>query len=142
MSADEFAEAFIGFVRAFGLLEPEHTPCGAPMSTAEAHAVTILRGGGLHQGALGERLNLRKSTMSRLVDGLEQRGWVQREPDPHDGRARVLVLTEKGHDVATDVIHRRAQRLSTMLDRIPTAKRATVIKALRLLTEVGNHDPS
>lgn len=142
MSTEEFAEAFVGFVRAFGLLEPEHTPCGAPMSTAEAHAVTILRGGGLHQGALGERLNLRKSTMSRLVDGLEQRGWVRREPDPRDGRARVLVLTDKGQDVAAEVIHRRARRLSTMLDHIPPTQRATVIRALRLLTEAGNHDPS
>lgn len=142
MSTEEFAEAFVGFVRAFGLLEPEHTPCGAPMSTAEAHAVTILRGGGLHQGALGERLNLRKSTMSRLVDGLEQHGWVRREPDPRDGRARVLVLTDKGQDVAAEVIHRRAHRLSTMLGHIPPTQRTTVIRALRLLTEAGNRDPS
>lgn len=126
--AEEFTEAFVGFVRGFGLLEPEHTPCGGPMSTAEAHALTILRTGGLLQGALGDRLGLRKSTMSRLVDALEQRGWVRREADPRDGRAWVLVLTDKGREVAVEVIQRRARRLSALLDHIPSAQRPAVVE--------------
>jgi DNA-binding MarR family transcriptional regulator len=140
--AEQFAEAFVDFVRGFGLLDPETTPCGAPMSPAEAHALTILRGGGLLQGALGERLNLRKSTMSRLTDGLEQRGWIRREPDPRDGRARMLVLTEKGQDVAAEVVQRRARRLAALLDHIPPARRPAVVEALRLLTEAGQRDAS
>jgi DNA-binding MarR family transcriptional regulator len=138
--AQEFAEAFVNFVRGFGLLEAETTPCGAPMSPAEAHALTILRTGGLHQGVLGERLNLGKSSMSRLVDGLAQRGWVRREADPRDGRARLLVLTDKGTGAAAEVLQRRAQRLSGLLNHIPPAQRSTVIEALRLLTEAGHHD--
>lgn len=140
LDAEEFVESFVGFVRGFGLLEPDRTPCGAPMSTPEAHALTILRTGGLLQGALGHQLGLRKSTMSRLTDGLESRGWVRRESDPNDGRARVLVLTDKGHEVADDIVRRRAARLSTLLDQIPTERRSEVIEALRLLTKAGNPD--
>ena len=138
--AGEFASAFVEFVRGFGLLDPERTPCGAPMSTAEAHALTILRAGGMTQGALGDRLKLGKSTTSRLVDGLEQHGWARREPDPRDGRARVLVLTDKGNEVAETVAERRATRLSALLDHIPPAERPKVVDALHLLTEAGRHE--
>ncbi|MFI7679038.1 MarR family winged helix-turn-helix transcriptional regulator [Actinophytocola sp. NPDC049390] len=140
LDAEEFSEAFVSFVRGFGLLEQDTTPCGSPMSTAEAHAITALRADGLHQGVLGEQLGLGKSSTSRLVDGLEARGWVRRVPDPHDGRARVLVLTDKGREVAADVIRRRAQRLSRLLENVPTARRRAVIDALRLLTEAGRND--
>jgi DNA-binding MarR family transcriptional regulator len=136
----EFAEAFVDFVRGFGLLDAETTPCGAPMSSAEAHAITILRNEGLHQGVLGERIGLGKSSTSRLVDGLAQRGWVRRAADPHDGRARILELTDKGHDVATEVVRRRAHRLSTLLENVPADRRRSVVEALRLLTKAGRHD--
>ncbi|MER5269169.1 MarR family transcriptional regulator [Actinosynnema sp. NPDC002837] len=137
---EEFAEVFVDFVRGFGLLDAETTPCGAPMSTAEAHAITVLRAGGLHQGVLGERVGLGKSSTSRLVDGLEQRGWVRRVPDPDDGRARLLRLTDKGREVAGGVVRRRADRLSALLDNVPAARRRSVIEALRLLTEAGRLD--
>jgi DNA-binding MarR family transcriptional regulator len=137
---EEFAEVFVDFVREFGLLDAETTPCGAPMSSAEAHAITVLRNEGLHQGVLGEQIGLGKSSMSRLVDGLERRGWVRRANDPNDGRARILELTDKGHEVATEVIRRRAHRLSTLLEHVPASRRRSVVEALRLLTKAGRQD--
>lgn len=138
--ADEFAEAFVSLVRSLGLLEPDRTPCGAPMSIAEAHALTILREGALHQGKLGARLHLGKSTTSRLTDGLEERGWIRREPDPADGRARLLVLTDSGAEAAAKVVERRSRRLAALLENIDPAQRSAVIDALRLLKEATNHD--
>lgn len=41
------------------------------------------------------------STLSRLsnvISRLEKRGWVQRSPDPDDGRASLATLTEHGWD--------------------------------------------
>ncbi|SMC63458.1 MarR family winged helix-turn-helix transcriptional regulator [Kibdelosporangium aridum] len=137
---DEFAESFAAFIRSLGLLEPDRTPCGAPMSVAEAHALTILREGALHQGKLGSLLNLGKSTTSRLTDGLVERGWVQREPDPSDGRARLLTLTEAGSNAAESVVQRRSQRLKALLDHIDPDQHAAVINALRLLKEASEHD--
>jgi DNA-binding MarR family transcriptional regulator len=36
------------------------------------------------------------SSMQELVDDLERRGIVERQPDPSDGRAKLIVLTDKG----------------------------------------------
>lgn len=42
-SEQAFADAFVGFVRGFGLLDSDRTPCGAPRSVADAHALAVLR---------------------------------------------------------------------------------------------------
>jgi DNA-binding MarR family transcriptional regulator len=136
-SVEAFSDAFVRFVRTFGLLDADRTPCGAPMSTAEAHAVTVLRPGRMSQRALGERLNLTKSTTSRLVDQLMTRGWADRAADPTDGRVQLVGLTGQGQRVAADVARRRADRLHTLLDRVPKAQRPAVIRALRLLEEAS-----
>jgi DNA-binding MarR family transcriptional regulator len=150
--AEDFAEAFVGLIRALGMLEPDRTPCGLPMSVAEAHALTVLRAdgiqradgtqraGGTQQGQLAKHLNVAKSTASRLVDGLVRRGWVRREPDPHDGRACLLVLTDDGQRVAGDVVRRRAARLTTLLNQISPQRRGAVIQSLRLLSEAGTDE--
>ena len=36
--------------------------------------------------------------LSRTVDRLERRGWVNRRPDPEDGRSTLAVLTDEGWD--------------------------------------------
>jgi len=51
---------------------------------------------GLRMSELGERRMLTPSGITRVVDRLEQRGLVRREPDPSDGRAAVAVLTRPG----------------------------------------------
>jgi DNA-binding MarR family transcriptional regulator len=136
-----FANAFVRFVRGFGLLDADRTPCGAPMSVAEAHALAVLSGEGpLPQGALGQRLHLPKSSTSRLVDALERRGWVHRASDAADGRVRLLRLTLNGQRVAVDVARRRAARLAALLDRVPEADRPSVVRALTLLEEAARED--
>jgi DNA-binding MarR family transcriptional regulator len=37
-----------------------------------------------------------RATMSRILDGMESRGWVVRRVDPSDGRSRLVSLTPKG----------------------------------------------
>jgi DNA-binding MarR family transcriptional regulator len=71
--------------------------------------------------------------MCELVDDLEELGYVERKPDPSDRRAKLIVLTPRGHDciaagIATidgieqDIIakigergHRELRRLLTRL---------------------------
>jgi DNA-binding MarR family transcriptional regulator len=138
---EAFADAFVGFVRGFGLLDADRTPCGTPMSVAEAHALSVLRSDGpLPQGTLGQGLRLPKSSTSRLVDALERRGWVQRDPDTADGRVRLLRLTPDGQKAAGEVARRRGARLAGLLDRVPAAERSSVVRALRLLEEASRGD--
>ncbi len=132
--AAELQDRLIDFVRAFGLLRPDATPCGQPLSVSEAHALLELsRDGGLSQVALGERLRLEKSTVSRLAAQLVGHGWVERTRDPSDGRAFQLRLTEPGRRIAARVATARASHFATILERIPPAERDRVLHSLDVL---------
>lgn len=39
------------------------------------------------------------SRLSRAISRLETKGWVQRSPDPTDGRFTLAILTDEGHDL-------------------------------------------
>ena len=45
---------------------------------------------------LAERSGLTKQAVGEVVADLEQLGYVERAPDPGDGRAKVIRLTERG----------------------------------------------
>jgi DNA-binding MarR family transcriptional regulator len=51
---------------------------------------------GQSQQAIGQAIEVPASRMVALVDELEQRGLVERRPDPGDRRVRALYLTKKG----------------------------------------------
>lgn len=51
------------------------------------------------QMALAQRLALDKTTVTYLVDALEQDGLVERRPDPKDRRVRQVLPTPAGREV-------------------------------------------
>ena len=53
----------------------------------------LKRSGPLHSGSVAEQLVADKSVVSRQSRQLEALGLIEVQPDPADGRARVLVLT-------------------------------------------------
>ena len=53
----------------------------------------LKRAGPLHPGTAAEVLMVDKSVISRQIRQLEELGLVEVQPDPMDGRARLLVLT-------------------------------------------------
>jgi DNA-binding MarR family transcriptional regulator len=128
------------FVRAFGLHQPDQTPCGQPVPVSEAHALGELgRDGPLTQLELARRLRLEKSTVSRLVSQLATRGWVQRGKRDGDARLVLLELTDSGRKAAADLAAARAARFAQLLEAIPADQRQPVIDALTLLVEAA-HD--
>jgi DNA-binding MarR family transcriptional regulator len=50
---------------------------------------------------LAERAQLTKPTVVYLVNDLEAMGYVERIPDPDDGRAKLVRLTARGHTART-----------------------------------------
>lgn len=53
----------------------------------------VLREGRVTQARIADKLEIEPISVSRLVDRMEQAGWVAREPDPEDRRVRVIVPT-------------------------------------------------
>jgi DNA-binding MarR family transcriptional regulator len=132
--AARLQQEVIGFIRAFGLLSTDRTPCGQPLAPSDAHALTeIVSDGGLTQRELVDRLRLDRSSVSRLVDRLVARGWVERANGP-DRRTVRLLPTPAGRRVAADVAEARAKRFATLLEAVPPDRRGEVIDAIRLLT--------
>ncbi len=48
---------------------------------------------------LAERASMTKQAMGQLVDEVERLGYVERRPDPTDGRAKMVCFTDAGRDV-------------------------------------------
>lgn len=61
------------------------------------------------QRELGRFLDLDPSQVVALVDSLESRGAIRREPDPRDRRSKVLVATEAGHALYAEGARRTQQ---------------------------------
>jgi DNA-binding MarR family transcriptional regulator len=49
---------------------------------------------------LADRARLTKQAVGEAVAELERKGYVERVPDPVDGRAKIIKLTERGHEAA------------------------------------------
>lgn len=47
---------------------------------------------------LAERARMTKQSVGEVASELEQRGYLERVPDPSDGRAKIIRLTERGHE--------------------------------------------
>ncbi|MFR9672948.1 MarR family winged helix-turn-helix transcriptional regulator [Streptomyces sp. TR06-5] len=104
---------------------------------ASAGVLSLLRRHGeMRMSRLTELLGIDLSVTSRHVAHADERGWIERLPDPHDGRSRLLRLTESGarrleelSDLTTDVLEEfltdwsaaDVTALTTLLDRLGTA---------------------
>ena len=53
---------------------------------------------GTRVSALAERAQITKQSMADLVLHLERHGYVERVPDPSDGRAKLVRATERGRE--------------------------------------------
>ena len=134
VNTKKLLESVVAFVRSFGLLKPDQTPCGQPVAVAEAHALMDLAAfGSMRQGELAARLQLEKSTVSRLVRQMEAHGWIQRNSDRNDGRAVLLRLTRQGRETATELALARQEKLARILAAIPEDKRSMVVEAISIL---------
>jgi len=135
--SEELGDAVTAFVRAFGLHRPETTPCGFEASLAEGHALRALADGPLRQLELVDLLGLAKSTVSRLVSTLVQRGWAERSGAEGDRRGVTVTLTATGSDAAERLRRARANRMRALLDSIPQERRSDVIDVLHIMQEAA-----
>jgi DNA-binding MarR family transcriptional regulator len=53
---------------------------------------------------LAERANMTRPSMAELVDDLAKAGYLERRPDPRDGRAKLILLTRKGRGVMMQAV--------------------------------------
>lgn len=77
-------------------------PYGITFSRYEALVLLMYsRAGALPLSKIGERLQVHATSVTNVIDRLEAAGLVHREPNPHDGRGTLAVITADGRAVAT-----------------------------------------
>ena len=105
------------------------------LSAADINALANLAEGGTPNiRQLSERTGTRASTLTSLLDRLENRGYLVRELDPADRRSFRLPLTTAGQAVAAQVLAAFADLERQTLSRLDAAQLAgyhAVITALQ-----------
>jgi DNA-binding MarR family transcriptional regulator len=88
---------------------------------------------------LADQLQITKQSVNDLLGQLEHRGYLTREPDPKDGRARVVRLTAKGRRLQR-TIHGEAQASEERIADTLGSRRFTQLqRALEELTRAVAH---
>lgn len=96
----------------------------------------INRTPGASLSAAAEFIGLTLSSMSILVNGLVERGLVDRETSSEDRRRIHLTLTDTGHALLRRVHEATEARLAGIVAPLSDADRTTVVRALELLRPV------
>lgn len=100
LKRDWLGVLFDQLVRTAGLLQPDQPSAGDRISLSESYALfELTEGAPLTQRELAERLDLEKSTVSRLVAGLERRELVTRRRNPDNRRLSQVAITGHGRRV-------------------------------------------
>jgi DNA-binding MarR family transcriptional regulator len=84
----------------------------ADSGRSDGYVLRALAGGPMTVSTLADRLEITKQGAGQLVEGMEQRGYVERQPDPDDRRARLVALSGRGQEMlrAARRFHQRYER--------------------------------
>jgi DNA-binding MarR family transcriptional regulator len=101
-------------------------------------ARTLAMRGELTISEIGEITGRPLGTTSRFVDGLEAAGLVLRNPNPLDGRSKLVSLTEPGRTAVAAIREEAGIPLVRRLERLSTAERRSLA---RLLAKLAAPEP-
>lgn len=103
------------------------------LSPAQCHVLRVIEPGRpIPMGQLAETLACDASNVTGLVDRLESRGLVRRQPSSTDRRLKVLELTPAGVRLRTVVLERMTEPPDT-LNRLSPEEQRELVKILRHL---------
>ncbi len=87
------------------------------------------------QAALAQAINADKSRIIGVLDDLQQRGLIQRQPDTADRRVHLLSLTPEGDRLRGSVEAAIRDSEKGVLATLPPADREAFLRSLKALYE-------
>ena len=115
---------------------------GARLKEATASrfaALGILHAAGpLRIGELAARAGVALPAMSRIVDGIVQHGWAQRQAGQSDHRACVISITAAGEAILQTARRTRITCLEAGLAHLDPADRAALLAAMPALESLAD----
>jgi DNA-binding MarR family transcriptional regulator len=108
----------------------------AGVTPAQARALrTVVEHGSVRPSALAEHLHIAARSATEVVDALEERGLVQRGPDPDDRRATLVAPTAAARTELAQVDRVRREHSERFLAVLSDRDRATLDRILRVLVD-------
>jgi DNA-binding MarR family transcriptional regulator len=132
---DDAVRAWQLMVRFF-FAQREHLPCGSSdLSPVQCHVLHLIDPDRpLPMSRLARILSCDASNVTGLVDRLEARGLVTRQPSPEDRRVRVVRLTPAGSRLRAEVL-RQTTAGAFPLSRLSPGERRSLVRILRALVD-------
>ena len=106
------------------------------LSPHQARALKVVcERDGVRLSDLAETLRIAPRSATEVADGLQERGLVERTPDPGDRRAVILRATDEGRRIRDQIDAARAADSAELYGRLSAADRADLARILRSLAD-------
>ncbi len=106
------------------------------LSPHQARALRVIdERDGIRLSDLAESLHIAPRSATEVADGLQERGLVERTPDPRDRRAVILRPTDEGRRVREEVGRARAADSAELFARLDDGDRTELARILRALAD-------
>ncbi len=110
--------------------------CCFDVSVSQYYALDALQAHGeMAVGALAKEMYLDISTLSRILDQLEKKGYVRRGAHPRDRRAYLVSLTKRGEQLNERMRALAIEQEANILRQISPSSRGDVVYAMKQLVE-------
>lgn len=111
---------------------------GGDITLAQARIASRIGPDGTRLSDLAEQARVTKQSAGFLVDQLAAAGYVERVPDPSDGRARLVRLTARAREVVALANAEVERTLEEWRAHVGAERLAAVEETLRELREVAD----
>jgi DNA-binding MarR family transcriptional regulator len=126
----QVADLLLALSRARRWLSRLATDQPAPLGSSGVSALAeIRRSGPMRLGDLAAKERIAPPTLSRIVAGLVEHGYVERTPDPDDARAGLVRITPAGEELLGGLRSQRTSELSARLARLSPEDREALLSA-------------
>jgi DNA-binding MarR family transcriptional regulator len=98
---------------------------------------SVGKSGPVRLGDLAAAERIAPSTLTRLVNVLEERGYLLRQPAPDDARAYLVTVTESGNEVLARIRDEATSLLTDMMNTLPADQLAALEAALPALEQLA-----
>ncbi|MCD0504932.1 MarR family winged helix-turn-helix transcriptional regulator [Bordetella petrii] len=95
--------------------------------------LTLHECGQCSQKLLAERCRLDPASLTRLLQAMQQQGWITRSADPNDNRVTNATLTAAGQAVVNEALPRRAAFFEESLQGLSNEEIQALTHALDVL---------
>ena len=140
-SRDELAESVLVASRALIGIAARSMPDGDEITLSQYRALVVLASHGpITAGRLSELLEVHPSTVTRLIDRLEAKGFTTRSTTD-DRREVVIAIAAPAARLLAAVTADRRRRIRTVLDRVPAQDLEDLLRSFRAFSEAAGEVP-